>query len=114
MKIVSVKNSEHYAWGGGCDGWHLLKSPGLSVIRERVPPGGAELRHYHEKAQQFFFVISGSAAMEFADKKVVLGPQQGISIPAKTPHRLLNQGDQDLTFLVISAPMSHRDRVLVD
>ena len=38
MAAISKKNSEHYAWGGVCDGWHLLKSPVLSVIQERVPP----------------------------------------------------------------------------
>jgi mannose-6-phosphate isomerase-like protein (cupin superfamily) len=113
MEIVSQKNSEHYTWGGVCDGWHLLKSPGLSVIQERVPPGGAEAKHYHERAQQFFFVLSGEASLEFADKKVVLGPQQGIAVPPQTPHRLLNEGKRDLSFIVVSAPMSHGDRVLV-
>jgi mannose-6-phosphate isomerase-like protein (cupin superfamily) len=35
-------------------------------------------------------------------------------VPPKTPHRLLNRGRKDLTFLVISAPMSHGDRVAVE
>ena len=36
MEAISKKNSEHYTWGGNCDGWHFLKTPGLSIIRERV------------------------------------------------------------------------------
>lgn len=36
MKI-SKANAEHYLWGGDCDGWHLVKSQGLSVIHERMP-----------------------------------------------------------------------------
>ena len=113
MGIVSNENVEHYTWGSFCDGWHLLKSSGLSVIQERVPPGGAEVKHYHEHAHQFFFVLSGEATMEIKGERVVLGPQQGISVPPKTPHRLLNEARQDLSFLVISAPMSHGDRVPV-
>ena len=34
---TSLANAEHYVWGDGCDGWHLLKHPDLSVIQERVP-----------------------------------------------------------------------------
>ena len=114
MEIVSTENAEHYTWGGICDGWHLLKSSGLSVIQERVPPGGAEVRHYHERAHQFFFVLSGEATLEVEDKKVVLGPQQGLSIPPKVPHRLLNEAKQDVSFIVVSSPLSHGDRILID
>jgi mannose-6-phosphate isomerase-like protein (cupin superfamily) len=114
MEAVSRKNSEHYTWGRGCDGWHLLKSPALSVIQERVPPGGAETRHYHKHAQQFFFVLSGEAVMELENSEVILGPQDGIVVPPGSPHRLLNKGNMDLTFLVISAPPSHNDRLPVE
>jgi mannose-6-phosphate isomerase-like protein (cupin superfamily) len=113
MEIVSLDNAEHYTWGGVCDGWHLLKSSALSIIQERVPPGGAEVKHYHEKAHQFFFVLSGEATLEIEDKKLALGPQQGVSVPPNVPHRLLNETKQDLSFIVVSVPMSHGDRVLV-
>lgn len=113
MEIVSRENAEHYTWGGVCDGWHLLKTSALSVIQERVPPGGAEVKHYHEEAHQFFFVLSGEATLEIKDKRLGLGPQQGVSVPPKVPHRLLNETKQDLSFIVVSAPKSHGDRVLV-
>ena len=61
--IVNKENAEHYYWGQNCDGWHLLKSDSLSVIQERMPAGTAESRHYHEKSQQLFFVLSGEANM---------------------------------------------------
>jgi len=114
MEAISKKNSEHYTWGGVCDGWHLLKTPALSVIQERVPPGGTETRHYHRQAQQFFFVLSGEAVMELENKEVVLGPQQGFAVPPGSPHRLLNRGNTDLAFLVISAPPGHGDRVSIE
>ena len=111
MVVTSLENSEHYIWGEICDGWHLLKSKGLSVIQERVPPGGKETRHYHEHSHQFFFILSGKVIMEFDQKRVEIGPQQGISILPKTPHRLLNESQEAASFLVISSPMSHGDRV---
>jgi len=114
MEIVSSENAEHYTWGGICDGWHLLKSADLSVIQERVPPGGAEVRHYHEHAHQFFFVISGEATLELGHKKLVLRSQQGISIPPKVTHKLINASNEELAFIVVSAPTSQGDRVLVD
>jgi mannose-6-phosphate isomerase-like protein (cupin superfamily) len=113
MEIVSLENAEHYTWGDVCDGWHLLKTNALSVIQERVPPGAFEVKHYHEKAHQFFFVLSGEATLEFKDKKLVFGPQQGVSVPPNVPHRLLNKAKVDLSFIVVSSPKSHGDRVLV-
>lgn len=113
MEIISTDNAEHYTWGEICDGWHLLKTAGLSVIQERVPPGEAEVRHYHEYAHQLFYVLSGEATLEIEGRKIVLRPQQSISIPPQTPHRLQNEAKQDLSFLVISAPTSHGDRILV-
>jgi hypothetical protein len=42
-KIVSINSGEHYKWGGrqgtDCDGWHLLKTPELSIIEELMPAG---------------------------------------------------------------------------
>jgi hypothetical protein len=47
IERIDIATAEHYVWGDVCDGWHLVKSPSLSVIQERVPPGGAEVKHYH-------------------------------------------------------------------
>ena len=112
-KIISQENAERYTWGEVCDGWHLLKSGNLSVIQERVPPGGSETRHYHQRSHQFFFVLAGEATIEIEGHSFLLKPRQGISVPPKVSHRLQNQGRENLLFIVISAPMSHGDRVLV-
>jgi mannose-6-phosphate isomerase-like protein (cupin superfamily) len=57
------------------NGWLLLKFSVLSVIQRRVPLGGAGVKHHHEKAHQFLFVLSGEVMLEIKDKKLVLGPQ---------------------------------------
>ena len=112
MSVVSAENAEHYTWGSGCDGWHFVKNPNLGVIRKRVPSGCSEVRHYHEKAEQFFYVISGRATLETDGVINEIRPDSGVHVPAGVPHRLSNQGEEDLVFIVISTPHSHGDRVL--
>ena len=109
--ITSTENAEHYTWGNNCDGWPLLRSDSLSVIQERMPPGTAEQLHYHERAQQVFYILSGTATFEVegASKTVLAG--QSIHIQPKSKHRILNNGDDDLHFLVISEPKTQGDRV---
>lgn len=109
----SVKaTAQHYSWGNACDGWHLVNRPELSVIRESMPPGTAELRHSHARARQFFFVLSGSATLEADGEEYQLDSGEGLEIPPSMPHRISNRSRAPLEFLVISQPHSHGDRVL--
>lgn len=111
--ISDISSAEHYTWGGVCDGWHLLRDPGLSVIQERVPPSAGEATHFHARSHQFFYVLSGVATMEFEGGKVSFGPNQGLHVPPNTPHRFVNDSDVDVVFLVISSPSTVGDRVNV-
>ncbi|TMP39839.1 cupin domain-containing protein [Pseudoalteromonas rubra] len=111
MTPISKDNAEHYLWGAQCDGWHLVKSTALSVIQERVPPGGAERRHYHSRAEQFFFVLSGVATLEVDGAVHTLQSHQGLYVPAGIAHQLSNTHHEDLIFIVTSTPPSHGDRV---
>ena len=108
---TSTHTAEHYTWGSACNGWHLLRSPSLSVIQERMPPGTAEQRHWHERAQQVFFILAGGATFVVEGETVQLGPQESLHVPPGTPHRIANHGPADLHFLVISEPKAHGDRV---
>lgn len=112
MEVVSRANAAHYVWGGTCDGWHLLATAGLSVIEERVPPGGAEMPHLHARAHQFFYVLAGQATLELGGQRLVVAPGEGLEVPPGVPHRLLNADAAELRFLVVSAPPSHGDRIL--
>lgn len=77
MAKISKENAEHYHWGDQCDGWHLVKGQELSVIHERMPGNTAEVRHYHERSRQFFFVLAGQAMLEVDGVRHVLGRQEG-------------------------------------
>src|SRR4051812_48935776 len=109
--LTTLSNAEHYLWGQNCDGWHLLKSDSLSIIYERMPPGTQEARHFHNRAQQFFFVLEGEATLELDGKDFVIRAREGVHVPAGKPHQMFNRSSADVFFLVISQPASHGDRV---
>jgi mannose-6-phosphate isomerase-like protein (cupin superfamily) len=112
VRKVSIDSADHYSWGTGCDGWHFVNDPALSVIRERMPPGTAESRHLHVRARQFFFVLAGVATIELAGARFELAPGEGLEVPPGSAHQLFNHGVEPLEFLVVSQPHSHGDRVL--
>jgi mannose-6-phosphate isomerase-like protein (cupin superfamily) len=106
----SRQTSEHYTWGKDCDGWHLVRNESLSVIEERMPPGTADVRHFHQHSQQFFYILSGEATMEVSGAIVKLRAGEGISVVPGVAHQMKNESTADVRFLVISQPPSHGDR----
>ncbi|MBN8734976.1 MAG: cupin domain-containing protein [Xanthomonadales bacterium] len=111
MHPASTQNTEHYNWGAGCDGWHLLKGDDLSVIEERMPPGTAEQRHRHARSRQFFYVLAGEVTLELEGEVHRLQRGEGLHVPPGAAHQVRNDSDADVQFLVVSAPRSHGDRV---
>src|SRR5215467_9898911 len=96
---VSRVNAEHYRWGYECDAWHLVKDPAFTVIEELIPPGAAEVHHYHKKAQQFFYILSGEAMVDVEGEPARLQAGTGLRImgcvrpqrgaPSSCPRRVL-------------------------
>lgn len=109
--MISAETAAHYQWGAECDGWHLLKSDGLSVIQERMPAGTSEARHFHHAARQFFFVLAGTLKIESAEATEILQALEGLEIAPGVVHRVFNDSQGEVSFLVISQPPSHGDRV---
>ena len=97
-------------WGGACDGWHLLRSPELSIIQERMPPGTSESRHRHGRARQFLYVLRGQLALECAGTSHRLTAGQGLEIGPGVRHEARNDSSDSVDFLVVSQPPSHGDR----
>lgn len=111
--MISIESAEHYTWGQGCDGWHLVRTPALSVIQERMPPGTAEVRHSHEHSRQFFYVLSGCLTLESGGARCTLHGGEGLEVPPGTIHQALNDSDEETNFLVISQPPSHGDKLWI-
>lgn len=112
LSVISRNNAEHYTWGNGCDGWHMVRVSNLSVIEEYMLAGASEMCHYHEKAQQFFFILAGQAVMKADRQRIPLSAGQGLRVSPGTYHCLCNESDQPVRFLVISQPPSHGHRIM--
>jgi mannose-6-phosphate isomerase-like protein (cupin superfamily) len=110
--MIDTSTAEHYTWGSACDGWRLVNHPDLSVIQERMPPNTNEVRHYHKRARQFFYILSGVATMELNGARERIHAGQGVEIHPSQPHQIFNETSNDLEFLVISQPTTTGDRVL--
>jgi mannose-6-phosphate isomerase-like protein (cupin superfamily) len=110
-QVTSIKCAEHYKWGGICDGWHLVKTPELSVIEELMPPPASETRHSHVHARQFFFVLEGEFAIEIEDHHFVLQKGEGIEVSPGQEHQAMNESAQPVRIIVTSQPPSHGDRI---
>ena len=108
---VSRENAEHYRWGNDCDAWYLVNDDQLSVIEEFMPPGAAEIRHHHTKAQQFFFILSGEVLMVVEGETKLLPAGSGIRVMPGKHHQIRNPSSGPVRFLVISQPRSHGDRI---
>lgn len=108
--VINRSTATHYVWGGSCDGWRLVNGADLSVIEERMPPASREQRHYHTRARQFFYVLSGTLTMEREGDMLTIPAGHGLEIPPGVLHQACNEGATDVVFLVISAPTTAGDR----
>ena len=111
--IKSIENSEHYKWGNKCDGWHLLKTDSLSVIQEKMPAGTSEQLHFHNNAQQLFYILEGTATFIVEADTLILTTGESIHIEKGKKHFIANDSETELKFLVISEPKAHGDRTQV-
>ena len=114
MKPIDKHLVEHYTWGDNCEGWRLMNNNNLSVIQERMPANTTEKLHYHSKAQQFFYILKGTATFIIENEKHVVQQNQGIQILANSRHKIINETESDIEFLVISNPATNNDRININ
>lgn len=79
-----------------------------------MPAGTAEKLHFHQLAQQFFYITSGIATFIVNGDLFTVSAQSGMHILPGQPHQILNQTDSDLVFTVTSRPTSRGDRLEVE
>jgi mannose-6-phosphate isomerase-like protein (cupin superfamily) len=112
MNIVSREHPlKHYIWGSNCDGWNLSDSPELSVKVERMPPHTGEQEHFHQQARQFFFILKGAAVFVTEEGRINVKAQEGLEIRPGLRHRILNESEEDLEFILCSQPSTASDRI---
>lgn len=111
LPVSKYQPLKHYVWGNGCDGWNLVDEENLSIKQERMPAGTGEQRHFHKEAQQFFYILKGTATFEVGDSLITVSSEQGFHIPPNTKHKISNHTSEDLEFLLCSQPSTKDDRI---
>jgi mannose-6-phosphate isomerase-like protein (cupin superfamily) len=108
---ISKENPlSHYKWGNNCDGWNFVNKAELSIKQECMPSKTAEVLHFHEYAEQFFYVLKGCATFLIENETVTVTAEKGLTIMAGNKHKIMNNGDHDLEFILISYPSTSNDR----
>ena len=70
------------------------------VIETFVQPNGfVAAAHVHPSQEERFEVLRGSVGFKLGRKKLVAGPGQRITVPAGTPHKFWNAGDDEAHFV---------------
>ena len=101
---------KHYIWGEHCDGWNLVDHSDLSVKMERMPPHTVEQDHFHQHARQFFFILKGRATFYTPEGPIEVKEQEGLEIQPGLTHRIANESEEDLEFILCSQPSTAGDR----
>lgn len=114
MDKVTLENADQFHWGNAGIGWLLSTSDEITVAERQLSPGVKEIYHYHRKAWQFFYVLSGDGTMRINDKEIAMSRNEGIEVDPLQKHQFINTGEIPLRYLVISKPNSYEDRVEID
>ena len=70
------------------------------VFETIVRPGGfVAAAHVHPSQEERFQVLRGSVGFRVGSKKLVAGPGQRLTVPAGTPHKFWNAGEETAHFV---------------
>src|SRR5437660_1669176 len=70
------------------------------VIETFVQPNGfVAAAHVHPSQEERFEVLRGSVGFRVGRRKLVAGPGKRLTVPAGTPHKFWNAGDEEAHFV---------------
>ena len=111
-EIITKQTAPVYSWGENCKSFVLLGTKDLSIKQEVMPPGTKEQLHFHNQAQQFFYILKGEAVFFNEGKYIHLKEQEGIHVSPSQKHFIENRTNTEIEFLVISQPDTSGDRII--
>ncbi len=83
------------------------------VIECFVQPGGfVAAKHLHPAQDERFEILSGTVGFELDKQELVAGPGERILVPAGTPHRFRNAGDEEAHFVCEVRPALQFEQLL--
>ncbi|HEX8463249.1 MAG TPA: cupin domain-containing protein [Abditibacterium sp.] len=111
MTIINRDQTEPFTTA---DGSTIREIQNQSLAEAILAPGQSTVAHFHPRAEEIYFILTGSGTMTIDDatRKVRVG--DAIAIPSGQIHQILNDGETELRFLCCCAPAySHDDTILV-
>ena len=73
-----------------------------SLAEATIPAGGETERHYHQRSEEFYYLLAGRGLMEIDGTECEVGPGDAILIPAGAWHQI--KAIEPLQFLCCCAP----------
>jgi mannose-6-phosphate isomerase-like protein (cupin superfamily) len=70
------------------------------VVETFVQPNGfVAAAHVHPTQEERFEILRGSVGFKIGGRKMVAGPGQRLTVPAGTPHKFWNAGEEEAQFV---------------
>ncbi len=86
-----------------------------SLAEARVPVGGSTLEHFHPRAEEIYFITSGSGKMRIENETRDVNTGDAIAIPPGLKHKIWNTGEDVLQLLCCCAPAyEHEDTIITE
>lgn len=83
---------------------------GLSLAEAIVAPGAATVLHRHHRAEEIYYVLTGTGCMTLGAEQFSLAAGDTVCIPPGQPHQVENTGSVPLRILCCCAPAyTHED-----
>jgi len=86
-----------------------------SLAEAHLPTGASTLEHYHVKAEEIYYILSGIGQIRIEGELRAVMPGDAIAIPPGKRHKLWNTGKEPLRLLCCCAPAyEHSDTYLTE
>ena len=69
-----------------------------------IPPGCSSIHHYHNEAEETYYILSGRARLIVNDKEYILTSEDAVLIMPPEKHQIFSIGDENLEFIAVCAP----------
>lgn len=102
MPVVKNDEAREIPWRPGYRNFVLAgEAQGVSVSSSLavLEPGAGAPLHFHEDADEVIVVIEGTLDVRIGDERLLVGANQTISVPARTPHAFTVVGPGGARFI---------------
>lgn len=112
--IVDKKTIEPMPWGDACQTWVLTDQQNMGIFHEYMSSNTSDKLHKHLFSEQFLYVLNGTLGVMINNEVHYLSNHQGIAIPKETPHKVFNDSEQGVEFILFAGPNHAQDRVEIN